>query len=127
MNNIISNLIRLSCPKCSLSILQDSFEQNEKATCKKCGHSFDWRKRWDAETVERFTKPFKFDGSKDIALSRDVYVGGAFDAVSIGTELCAGVHVGKISGNSFDNLVRDHHGYIQGKITTSGYFTNYRI
>lgn len=127
MNSIILDLIRLSCPKCNLSVLHDSSERNESVTCKKCNYSFDWRKRWNAETVERFKKPFKFDGFKDAALSRDVYASGKFNDVSIGTESCGGVHVGKISGDHFDNLVRDHNGFIQGEITASGHFTSHRV
>lgn len=127
MNSIILNLIRLSCPKCHLSVSHDSSDQNDRETCKNCGHSFDWRKRLNEHITQLANKKFSFGGRDEIDLGRDVYVGGKFNDVSIGAESCGGVHVGKISGDSFDNLVRDHNGFIQGKITASGHFTDHCV
>lgn len=126
MSNIFVSLVRISCPKCGFSILHEATEEN-KLSCENCNHAFDWRKRRNEEIIQRFKKPFTLDDPKDVALSRDVYVGGEFDSVSMHRGMPGSVYVGRISGDPFDNVVRDHSGFIQGVITSTGHFASHGL
>ena len=126
-NNSIIDFVNTRCPKCGFSIFQECIDAIQNITCKKCSHSFDGRKKQYDELVQRFKKPFIFDDSKVIDSSRDVCVSGQFNDVSRGNGMSGSIHVGKISGDPFDNFVRDHNGHIQGKMTSSGHFTSQRV
>lgn len=112
---------KMGCPKCGYSGHSTIYHWGTGETeCGKCRHDYVVNKKPKEERSEFFGLPL-FDSKKTINSSRDVYVWDKWGHTSVGTKPFNGVHAGKISGLPGDDLVRDHNGYIQGRISGAGH------
>lgn len=123
----------MSCPKCGYSGHNTvSHWGTGEVECENCRHDYvpvkksakEQDKNQSEEIALRFKKPFQLIDNLACA-PRDVFVSGRFNDASIGISPIGSVYVGKTSGNLLDNSVRDRNGFIQGKITASGHYTNF--
>jgi hypothetical protein len=114
----------MGCPKCGYGGHNKVYHWGTREIeCDRCRHDYpvDNPRQKESRRIDASFKSPLLDSKKDVALLRDVGVWDKWGHTLIGTKPINGVHAGKISGLSGDDLVRDHNGYIKGRISGAGH------